>query len=62
MLAAVYNEKNDEFETITRIGTGFTEETMRTFKKLLEGSRSEEAREGVDALASRISGSSLSTS
>ena len=36
LLAAVYNDKTDEFETITRIGTGFTEEMMRDFKKLLE--------------------------
>lgn len=36
MLAAVYNEKADVFETITRIGTGFTEENMRMFKKLFE--------------------------
>ncbi len=36
MLAAVYNEKQDVFETISKIGTGFTEEEMRTFKKLLE--------------------------
>ncbi|MDE1874006.1 MAG: ATP-dependent DNA ligase [Candidatus Micrarchaeota archaeon] len=36
MLAAVYNEKSDMFETITRIGTGFSEENMRTFKKLFE--------------------------
>ncbi|MDE1855408.1 MAG: ATP-dependent DNA ligase [Candidatus Micrarchaeota archaeon] len=34
MLAAVYNDKTDMFETITRIGTGFSEENMRTFKKL----------------------------
>ena len=36
MLAAVYNEKTDMFETITRIGTGFTEENMRALKKLFE--------------------------
>ncbi|MGA3021016.1 MAG: ATP-dependent DNA ligase [Candidatus Micrarchaeales archaeon] len=36
MLAAVYNEKDDMFETITRIGTGFSEENMKTFKKLFE--------------------------
>jgi DNA ligase-1 len=36
MLAAVYNEKSDMFETITRIGTGFSEENMRAFKKLFE--------------------------
>ncbi len=36
MLAAVYNDKTDMFETITRIGTGFTEENMKAFKKLFE--------------------------
>lgn len=36
MLAAVYNEKSDVFETITRIGTGFSEQNMRDFKKLFE--------------------------
>jgi len=36
MLAAVYNDKEDVFETITRIGTGFSEENMRTFKQLFE--------------------------
>jgi DNA ligase 1 len=36
LLAAVYNEKDDVFETITRIGTGFSEENMKMFKKLLD--------------------------
>ncbi len=36
LLAAVYNEKDDVFETISKIGTGFTEEEMSAFKKLLE--------------------------
>ncbi|VVB77500.1 DNA ligase [uncultured archaeon] len=36
LLAAVYNEKEDVFETITKIGTGFTEENMAMFKKLLD--------------------------
>ncbi len=36
LLAAVYNEKRDMFETITRIGTGFSEEQMKAFKKLLD--------------------------
>jgi DNA ligase-1 len=36
LLAAVYNEKEDVFETISKIGTGFTEEEMRTFKTLLD--------------------------
>jgi DNA ligase 1 len=36
ILAGVYNEKEDVFETISKIGTGFTEEEMAAFKKLLE--------------------------
>jgi DNA ligase-1 len=36
LLAAVYNEKEDVFETISKIGTGFTEEEMAMFRKLLE--------------------------
>ncbi len=36
LLAAVYNEKRDMFETITRIGTGFTEDQMRQFKRILD--------------------------
>ncbi len=36
LLAAVYNEKTDMYETITRIGTGFSEENMKMFKKTLE--------------------------
>lgn len=36
LLAAVYNEKRDMFETITRIGTGFTEEQMKDFKRTLD--------------------------
>ncbi len=36
LLAAVYNNKKDDFETVTRIGTGFSEEQMRNFKKILD--------------------------
>ncbi|MEM3839240.1 MAG: ATP-dependent DNA ligase [Candidatus Micrarchaeaceae archaeon] len=36
LLAAVFNDKRDMFETITRIGTGFTEEQMKNFKKILD--------------------------
>lgn len=36
LLAAVYNEKRDMFETITRIGTGFSEEQMKSFKRMLD--------------------------
>jgi DNA ligase-1 len=35
LLAAVYNDGKDVFETITRIGTGFTENNMQMFYELL---------------------------
>ncbi len=35
LLGAVYNEDRDMFETITRIGTGFTEQQMEMFRDLL---------------------------
>ncbi len=36
LLGAVYNDKEDVFETITKIGTGFTEQMMQDFKKMLD--------------------------
>ncbi|OIO21944.1 DNA ligase [Candidatus Micrarchaeota archaeon CG11_big_fil_rev_8_21_14_0_20_47_5] len=36
LLAAVYNEETEKFETIARIGSGFTEEEMQTFQKMLK--------------------------
>ncbi len=36
LLAAVYNNKKDVFESITKIGTGFTEQQMSYFKELLD--------------------------
>ncbi len=36
LLAATYNKKRDMFETITRIGTGFSEEQMKSFKRSLD--------------------------
>jgi DNA ligase-1 len=36
LLCAVYNKKRDMFETISKIGTGFTEEHMGDFKTLLD--------------------------
>jgi DNA ligase-1 len=50
MLAAVYNEKRDMFETITRIGTGFSEENMKMFKKLLEKIKESKKPARVDSL------------
>ncbi len=36
LLSGVYNEERDTFETITKIGTGFSEELMRNFKTMLD--------------------------
>ncbi len=36
LLCAVYNEKRDVFETVSRIGTGFTEKQMTEFKSMLD--------------------------
>ncbi|MFP3215225.1 MAG: ATP-dependent DNA ligase [Candidatus Micrarchaeota archaeon] len=36
LLCGVYNDKKDVFETITKIGTGFTEEQMKEFKDILD--------------------------
>jgi DNA ligase-1 len=36
LLAGVYNDKEDIFETITRIGTGFSEAQMKSLKKDLD--------------------------
>ncbi|MGC8776636.1 MAG: ATP-dependent DNA ligase [Candidatus Micrarchaeia archaeon] len=36
LLCGVYNEKKDVFETVTKIGTGFTEEQMKEFRGVLE--------------------------
>lgn len=35
LLTAVYNKEKDKYETIARIGSGFTEEEMQTFEKEL---------------------------
>ncbi|MGC8479270.1 MAG: ATP-dependent DNA ligase [Candidatus Micrarchaeia archaeon] len=36
LLVAAYNDKKDVFESVTKIGTGFTENHMAFFKKLLD--------------------------
>ena len=47
LLCAVYNKKRDLFETISRIGTGFTEKQMAELKSTLSKIKSEdEAGEG----------------
>ncbi len=36
LLCAVYNDKRDMFESISKIGTGFTEASMENFKSILQ--------------------------
>ncbi len=50
LLAAVYNDKRDMFETITRIGTGFTEDQMKEFKRILDRIKAAKKPARVDSL------------
>ncbi len=50
LLAATYNEKRDLFETITRIGTGFSEEQMKNFKKILDKIRVQHKPARLDSI------------
>jgi DNA ligase-1 len=42
LLCAVYNKDDDAFETFTKVGTGFTDETFRTIKETLKKYRVQE--------------------
>ena len=47
LLCAAYNKKRDMFETISRIGTGFTEAQMHELKETLEQDKDQgQARKG----------------
>ena len=50
LLCAVYNEKRDVFETVSRIGTGFTEKQMTEFKNMLDRIKVKNRPARVDAL------------
>ena len=50
LLAAVYNEKRDVFETITRIGTGFSEVQMEMFNSTLKKMKLGKKPARVDAI------------
>ncbi len=50
LLAAVYNKKRDMFETITRIGTGFTEKNMQMFNDTLKKIKKDKKPARVDAI------------
>ncbi|MEM3227755.1 MAG: ATP-dependent DNA ligase [Candidatus Micrarchaeaceae archaeon] len=50
LLCAVYNKKRDMFETVSRLGTGFTEKQMSELKSLLDKSRVKSKPARVDSL------------
>ena len=50
LLCAVYNDKRDMFETVSRLGTGFTEKQMTELKELLDKVKSKTKPARVDSL------------
>lgn len=50
LLGAVYNKKRDMFETISRIGSGFTEAQMKEFKLMLDKIKTESKPARVDSI------------
>ena len=50
LLCAVYNKKRDVFETVSRIGTGFTEAQMSELKTILDKIKVREKPARVDAI------------
>jgi DNA ligase-1 len=42
LLCAVYNEDRDAFETVAKVGSGFTEEEMANFREMLEAEKAKE--------------------
>ncbi|MDE1810641.1 MAG: ATP-dependent DNA ligase [Candidatus Micrarchaeota archaeon] len=50
LLGAVYNEKRDMFETVSRIGSGFTEVQMTELEKLLGKTKTKTKPARVDAV------------
>ena len=48
LLTAVYNEKTGRFETIAKVGSGFTEEEMKSFRKELEKLETKEPPKDLD--------------
>lgn len=49
LLAAVLNEETNEFETIAKIGSGFSEEEMQSFEKMLDEIKMKEKPGGVNS-------------
>lgn len=49
LLAAVLNEETGEFETIAKIGSGFSEDEMTSFEKMLDEIKVKEKPKGVNS-------------
>ena len=49
LLAAVLNDETNEFETIAKIGSGFSEEEMQSFEKMLDEIKMKEKPAGVNS-------------
>lgn len=48
VLVAVYNDETSRFETIAKVGSGFTEEEMEKFQKMLEEDRMKRPPSNLD--------------
>ncbi len=49
LLAAVLNDETDEFETIAKIGSGFSEDEMQSFEKMLDEIKVKDKPKGVNS-------------
>jgi len=50
LLTAVYDDKNNKFNSIAKVGSGFTEEELKQFRKMLDEIKVPEKPKNVDAL------------
>jgi DNA ligase-1 len=50
LLCATYNKKRDVFETVSRIGTGFTEQQMQELKTMLDRIKSKSKPARIDSI------------
>jgi DNA ligase-1 len=50
VLGAVYDEASDSFKTVTKIGSGFSEEMMKALKRMLDGIKIGHRHARIDSL------------
>jgi len=50
LLGAVYDEESETFKTVAKVGSGMTEEQMKTLKQMLDEIRVENKPKNVDAI------------